>query len=108
MILLCPSIPVSCRSYHTCCRESSFRLHASADVEKMILGNKCDMNDRRQVSKDRGEQLAIEYGIKFMETSAKASINVEEAFLTLARDIKLKMDKKLEQSNPQSTGAVKV
>merc|ERR1719171_470778 len=37
--------------------------HASADVEKMILGNKCDMNDRRQVSKDRGEQLAIEYGI---------------------------------------------
>jgi len=28
--------------------------HASADVEKMILGNKCDMNDRRQVSKERG------------------------------------------------------
>merc|ERR1719328_169643 len=43
--------------------------HASADVEKMILGNKCDMNDRRQVSKERGEELAIEYGIKFMETS---------------------------------------
>merc|ERR1711941_102149 len=62
--------------------------HASADVEKMILGNKCDMNDRRQVSKERGEQLAIEYGIKFMETSAKASINVEDAFFTLARDIK--------------------
>lgn len=68
--------------------------HATSDVEKMVLGNKCDMNDRRQVSKERGEQLAIEYGIKFMETSAKASINVEEAFLTLARDIKLKMDRK--------------
>ena len=26
--------------------------HASADVEKMILGNKCDMNDRRQVRSD--------------------------------------------------------
>ena len=48
-----------------------------------------------QVSKDRGEQLAIEYGIKFMETSAKASINVEEAFFTLARDIKAKTEKKL-------------
>ena len=48
-----------------------------------------------QVSKDRGEQLAIEYGIKFVETSAKASINVEEAFFTLARDIKAKMEKKL-------------
>lgn len=77
--------------------------HASSDVEKMILGNKCDMTDRRQVSKDRGEkvrwfsqsgddslslslstfyfhllQLAIDYGVKFMETSAKSSLNVEE------------------------------
>uniref|UniRef100_A0A3B5B7M5 small monomeric GTPase n=1 Tax=Stegastes partitus TaxID=144197 RepID=A0A3B5B7M5_9TELE len=51
--------------------------HASADVERMVLGNKCDVNDKRQVSKDRGEKLALEYGIKFMETSAKANINVE-------------------------------
>uniref|UniRef100_A0A3Q0R5N8 small monomeric GTPase n=1 Tax=Amphilophus citrinellus TaxID=61819 RepID=A0A3Q0R5N8_AMPCI len=62
--------------------------HASADVERMVLGNKCDVNDKRQVSKERGEKLALEYGIKFMETSAKANINVENAFLTLARDIK--------------------
>lgn len=48
-----------------------------------------------KVSRERGEQLAIEYGIKFMETSAKASINVEEAFLTLASDIKAKMEKRL-------------
>lgn len=78
--------------------------HASQDVEKMILGNKCDMNDRRMVSKERGEKLAIEHGIKFMETSAKASINVEEAFFTLARDIKAKMDKKLDASTTQNKG----
>uniref|UniRef100_A0A8C7IB72 small monomeric GTPase n=1 Tax=Oncorhynchus kisutch TaxID=8019 RepID=A0A8C7IB72_ONCKI len=52
--------------------------HASSDVERMILGNKCDMNDKRQVSKERGEKLAIDYGIKFLETSAKSSLNVEE------------------------------
>ncbi|CAJ1056673.1 ras-related protein Rab-8B-like [Xyrichtys novacula] len=52
--------------------------HASSDVEKMILGNKCDMTDRRQVSKDRGEKLAIDYGVKFLETSAKSGLNVEE------------------------------
>uniref|UniRef100_A0AAZ3R9F0 Ras-related protein Rab-13 n=1 Tax=Oncorhynchus tshawytscha TaxID=74940 RepID=A0AAZ3R9F0_ONCTS len=61
--------------------------HASADVEKMVLGNKCDVNDKRQVSKDRGEQ----------------------AFMTLARDIKAKMDKKLEGNNPQgSSHGVKI
>jgi small GTP-binding protein len=38
--------------------------HASEDVEKMILGNKCDMEDKRTVSKDRGEKLAAQYEIK--------------------------------------------
>ena len=32
--------------------------HANEDVEKMILGNKCDMEDKRQVSKDRGEAVS--------------------------------------------------
>lgn len=78
--------------------------NASADVEKMLLGNKCELSSGRQVSKERGEQLAVEYGIKFMETSAKTSVNVEEAFHTLARDIKTKTEKKLEASNPPKTG----
>lgn len=82
--------------------------HAATDVEKMVLGNKCDMNDKRQVSKERGEQLAVEYGVKFMETSAKTSVNVEESFISLARDIKRKMDKKLENPNPNGPGNIKV
>uniref|UniRef100_A0A6Q2Y7X6 Ras-related protein Rab-13 n=1 Tax=Esox lucius TaxID=8010 RepID=A0A6Q2Y7X6_ESOLU len=68
--------------------------HASSDVEKMILGNKCDMTDRRQVSRERGEKLAIDYGVKFLETSAKSSLNVEEAFYTVARDIMDSLDSK--------------
>uniref|UniRef100_A0A6Q2XF00 Ras-related protein Rab-13 n=1 Tax=Esox lucius TaxID=8010 RepID=A0A6Q2XF00_ESOLU len=55
------------------------------------------------------QNLALEYGIKFMETSAKANINVENAFLTLARDIKSKMDTKLEGNSPQgSSHGVKI
>lgn len=46
------------------------------------------------MSKERGEQLAVEYQIKFVETSAKDSVNVEGAFYTLAKDIKAKMEKK--------------
>ncbi|XP_066523844.1 ras-related protein Rab-8B-like [Hoplias malabaricus] len=79
--------------------------HASSDVERMILGNKCDMNDRRQVSKERGEKLAIDYGIKFLETSAKTSINVEEAFLTLARDIMARLNRKMTDGSNSDGGA---
>lgn len=32
--------------------------HASQDVDKMILGNKCDMNDKRVVSKEKGEAVS--------------------------------------------------
>ncbi|KAM3869758.1 ras-related protein Rab-8B [Diretmus argenteus] len=78
--------------------------HASSDVEKMILGNKCDMTDRRQVSKDRGEKLAIDYGVKFLETSAKSSVNVEEAFYTMGRDILLNLSAKTTDNSPTGAG----
>lgn len=77
----------------------NIEMHATQDVELMILGNKCDIADKRQVSKEKGEQLALQHSIKFMETSAKANINIEEAFTTLARDIKLKMEKRFEDAN---------
>uniref|UniRef100_A0A0M3HR47 Ras-related protein SEC4 n=1 Tax=Ascaris lumbricoides TaxID=6252 RepID=A0A0M3HR47_ASCLU len=80
--------------------------HASSDVDRMIIGNKCDVEERRQVSRERGEQLAIEYGTKFLETSAKANINVEEAFFTLARDIKLKTERASHQCTTQNTGRI--
>ena len=48
--------------------------HANEDVERMILGNKCDMEDKRVVSKERGEEIAREHNIKFLETSAKVRL----------------------------------
>ncbi|XP_037539457.1 ras-related protein Rab-8B [Nematolebias whitei] len=78
--------------------------HASSDIEKMILGNKCDMTDRRQVSKDRGEKLAIDYGVKFLETSAKSGLNVEEAFYTVAKDILHNLRSKTADSNGDGSG----
>ncbi|KAF4527533.1 hypothetical protein B566_EDAN016267 [Ephemera danica] len=63
------------------------KTHANEDVEKMILGNKCDMEDKRAVSKERGEAIAREHSIRFMETSAKANINIERAFNELASAI---------------------
>lgn len=68
--------------------------NAAADVEKMILGNKCDLEESREVSRERGQLLADEHQVRFMETSAKSGQNVEQAFIQLAKDIKNKMDKK--------------
>ena len=61
--------------------------HANEDVEKMILGNKCDMEERRVIPTERGEAIAREHGIRFLETSAKANINIENVFLQLAQAI---------------------
>ncbi|KAJ1529143.1 hypothetical protein ONE63_005952 [Megalurothrips usitatus] len=61
--------------------------HANEDVEKMILGNKCDIDSKRAVNKDRGEAIAREYGVPFLETSAKANTNIDKAFNDLATAI---------------------
>merc|ERR1712198_599261 len=73
--------------------------HANEDVEKMILGNKCDMEDKRMVSKERGESIAREHGIRFLETSAKANVNIERSFLDLAEAILDKTPGKTAETN---------
>lgn len=54
------------------------------------------MDDKRVVSKERGEAIAREHNIKFLETSAKTNINIETAFIQLAEAI-------LDKSNVQET-----
>ncbi|KAF0554651.1 ras-domain-containing protein [Gigaspora margarita] len=56
---------------------------ASEGVNKILIGNKCDRDEKRVIAKEQGQALANEFGIKFLEVSAKANINVEEAFFSL-------------------------
>ncbi|XP_067472594.1 ras-related protein Rab-37-like isoform X3 [Thunnus thynnus] len=62
--------------------------YAQKDVVIMLLGNKSDMAAERVVKTEDGEKLAKEYGVPFMETSAKTGVNVELAFLAIARELK--------------------
>ncbi|RKP18388.1 ras-domain-containing protein, partial [Rozella allomycis CSF55] len=71
-------------------------------VNKILIGNKCDMTDKKVVDTEKGKQLAAEYGIRFMETSAKTNINVEESFVSLARDIKKRLIDSAEEQKPKT------
>ena len=61
--------------------------HASEGVNKILIGNKSDWVEKKAVTEDQGRELANELGIKFMETSAKTNVGVEEAFFDLARSV---------------------
>ncbi|KAD2392879.1 hypothetical protein E3N88_39856 [Mikania micrantha] len=62
--------------------------YASENVNKLLVGNKCDLTDSRAVSYDTAKEFADEIGIPFMETSAKDATNVEQAFMAMCADIK--------------------
>jgi len=66
--------------------------HATEDVKKMIVANKADLTEKRAISKERGQTLAMEHGVSFFETSAKGGQNVYEAFMSISREIKQEMD----------------
>ncbi|XP_039238290.1 ras-related protein Rab-26 isoform X1 [Pipra filicauda] len=62
--------------------------YAQQDVVLMLLGNKVDSAQDRVVKREDGEKLAKEYGVPFMETSAKSGLNVELAFTAIAKELK--------------------
>mmetsp|Transcript_4782 Transcript_4782/g.17179 ORF Transcript_4782/g.17179 Transcript_4782/m.17179 type:complete len:204 (-) Transcript_4782:1707-2318(-) len=60
---------------------------AAPDVNKLLVGNKSDLASARQVEEAEGRELAKSLGIPFIETSAKSAHGVEQAFMTMAKDI---------------------
>ncbi|KAI8048343.1 ras small monomeric GTPase Rab6 [Gilbertella persicaria] len=56
------------------------RAERGTEVIIVLVGNKTDLNDKRQVTVDEGEEKAKEYNIMFIETSAKAGYNVKALF----------------------------
>ena len=67
---------------------SDIKSHALEDVQILLVGNKCDLIENRQVSYEQGKKLADDVGINFIETSAKTSMNVEEAFMMISTQIR--------------------
>eukprot|EP01120_Amphizonella_sp_Union-15-10_P006273 TRINITY_DN1982_c0_g2_i1.p1 TRINITY_DN1982_c0_g2~~TRINITY_DN1982_c0_g2_i1.p1 ORF type:complete len:195 (-),score=35.54 TRINITY_DN1982_c0_g2_i1:113-697(-) len=69
-------------------REQILRVKDEDDYPMIILGNKCDLEAEREVTMIEGQSLAKGINCPFLETSAKARINVEEAFYEVVREIR--------------------
>ncbi|KIM59311.1 hypothetical protein SCLCIDRAFT_126437, partial [Scleroderma citrinum Foug A] len=54
----------------------------------IVVANKCDLEHDRQVGTNEGRDLAKRFGCKFIETSTKQHINIDEAFIDLVREIR--------------------
>merc|ERR1712176_733631 len=78
--------------------------YAAENVNKLVIGNKCDLSSKKVVSYDEAKELADSLSIKFMETSAKNAHNVEQAFQAMAAEIKSRVASQQAQgSNKAST-----
>ncbi|XP_060575897.1 ras-related protein Rab-1A isoform X1 [Ruditapes philippinarum] len=65
--------------------------YASENVNKLLVGNKCDLTTKKVVDYTTAKEFADSISIPFLETSAKNATNVEQAFMTMAAEIKNRM-----------------
>merc|ERR1712137_796966 len=84
--------------------EQILRVTDKDKIPFMLVGNKIDLEDQREVDPMRGQELSAKYDCPFLETSAKTNVNVEEAFLTLVRAV---MKQKAESKDTGSGGGKK-
>ena len=58
---------------------------AKEGVLRILVGNKCDLQNERKVSVEEAKQIANKYGIEYIETSAKDTINIDDLFISTAK-----------------------
>jgi len=76
-------------------REQILRVKDTDKVPMVLVGNKCDLEDDRVVTREQGNSLAGSWGgCTFLETSARKKVNVDEVFFDLVRQINRSMPEK--------------
>ena len=62
------------------CRIHEAKKYSNVNVQIVLVGNKCDCNVRREVTYEKGQELADQLGCPFFEASAKDNVNVDDVF----------------------------
>ncbi|EFX65126.1 hypothetical protein DAPPUDRAFT_303962 [Daphnia pulex] len=74
-------------------REQILRVKNDENISFLLVGNKCDLGERRKVSLEEAQNRAQQWGVPYIETSAKTREHVDKVFFDLMRDIRSrKMD----------------
>ena len=88
---------------------SEIERYACENVNKLLVGNKSDLTSKRAVDYQVAKDFAASLGIPFIETSAKNATNVEEAFITMASEIKNRMVSSAQHhGGPNAAGKVTI
>ncbi|KTF80336.1 hypothetical protein cypCar_00034093, partial [Cyprinus carpio] len=87
---------------------SDFRVKAEDDkIPLLLVGNKSDLEDRRQVSADEARTKADEWSVQYVETSAKTRANVDKVFFDLMREVRTKKMSENKEKNGKKSGKKK-
>ena len=78
--------------------------YMSKKVIIVLIGNKCDLEEERQVTIDEGQELADAYGLLFFETSAKTDVNIKLAFDSSLEEIDKRIDNNYYDLKDESCG----
>ncbi|KAJ8268492.1 hypothetical protein COCON_G00136640 [Conger conger] len=80
-------------------REQILRVKEDESVPFLLVGNKSDLEDRRQVNTEEAKGRAEQWGVSYVETSAKTRANVDKVFFDLMREIRAR---KMEDSKEKN------
>ncbi|EAA43300.3 AGAP012108-PA, partial [Anopheles gambiae str. PEST] len=69
-------------------REQILRVKNDENIPFLLVGNKCDLNDKRKVPLAECQSRAQQWGVPYVETSAKTRENVDKVFFDLMRQIR--------------------
>ena len=66
---------------------NDLRVSADKNLTVIIIGNKCDLEQQRDVKKEQGEEKSKSNGVAFMETSALSGENIDKAFDKMVNEV---------------------